>query len=616
MRDFKAQYRPTGAPELRAIRVEGLMPTFISLAQTFGVNIIVDCPDKPLNLSEPPDLGKTREVFFHLDTHPSRYTMVATFKASSLFYLTSSTPISIEIANLEKGISPYSLPRTNLTSPEGTIVGCVLGSHIFIYPNVLTNDIWTEEERRTILNLIAYWFMPQAIINTLPNHRNHIESGLNSLRSNYRNLHLINPERREEAKKTFAAFIAKINAQRTVKIEARIAEIQKAIENTSKNYFEAMLQNIQNKEQLEAIRSELLGKDFGKEFESLLVMEPVETVRVQDDRYILIKTSPILQIPAVDRETGISQSYDIGEYIIAMDTVWPEFSLPSLSSIRFRQGKYRGQFEHAHIKNMSDTCFGNSSQLDNMGLNPAITSLVSRFEIVPLIHLLITFMKKERTRPSERADWDDSIEPTMDYYANSEEKRLAKESFIALMSKTVSKLSVDQLEKKIKELDREIASLHQAMVLAKADLDDQEAIWDRIDYFVFDTAEIKREANFIFDELSIFWADLNPECIVICFCQRRMNSLDQSYTPEDFILKLRTDYFPELLVQTPKKCFQSIPLINPNKLKSGELKGDDEIIIKNLSTGKISEVLAMVKSKISDGFFDKKNKNQEAKNGE
>ena len=620
MKNFTAKHRLIEAPQAKTSKIEVLMPIFGNLAQTFGVNIIVDCLEESVKLSEYSRLENDNDIFFHLDAYPDKYLLSDTISISSLFYLVPNQPIPVKIANivnLGQEILPHSLPKTNLISPEGDIVGCILGSHIFIYPHVLTSMDWSEQERKSLVRQFGFWFMPRAIVNVLPNHRSSIEAGLNSLRSDYRNLHLINSERIKKAEKTFASFITKVNIRTTTRLETETQKNQNEIEDTLKKYFDALLQNIQNRDMLKMLKEKIVKIDLGQDFESLLGMESIETVRVEGARYILIKTSPIFQTPAIDPKTGASDSYDIGEFKIIIDTAYPkERNWLSKSSIRFQQDTYEGPFKHTHLNSDADTCFGTNLNTEDLGLNHTIDGMIGTFELVPLVQLLLTFMKKEKSKPYPRTNWVNTIRPTPDLYKNTEEREQEKGLFVSLASRILSKISCDDLENKIKQLDLVTDNLYRTLIRLKAELMNQEGMIERINSSSFYGVELKRELSLIFDDPSVFWSHVSEDCVVIYFCLRRMSSLDQAYISEDFALKLKVDSFPELLVQTTKRCFQIMALIDSDKLNSNEPERVDETVIRHLHLGKVSKILSIIKKRISDGHFDLKPTSQEVKDGQ
>ncbi|MDO8496564.1 MAG: hypothetical protein Q7S43_03930 [bacterium] len=596
--EFRAEYRPGKIPPSKPIDIEKLMPVFRELAAIFKVNIAVDYSDGwPIDIRE--DVMEPETINFHIDAFPSKFHVVTTISGHAVFGLIPSRPISIEVAVPHKSTVQYRLAKTELYSPEAQHIGCILGSHVFIYPRILTADAWVNADDLKLLWAISYWFLPKAIQNVLPNYGTNVANGLNTLRSTRRDMYLPHYATVDQFKKTFRLFLTNMNARLLEILEEAVAVAEKRLDKLSCDYFDSIGQNVQNMTRLELVTTEISKRDLGKEFETLLTMESIETVRIRDGRYLLIKTSPIFQIPAVDHEKKTSESYDIGEFMIRIDTdnALTNRSL-SRSGIRFYQDGYTGPFSHAHLTPNSDICFGNNNQPNNVGLNTTIDGLMARFDTVPLVHLILTFMKKERSRPNERNKWDDTIRPLPDSYKTADEREIEKNRFIQLVADASIRTSAGYLKKDIAELNKKISSLHEEIIIVKTSLQINGAMLEKLNDFLTDAGDIDREADRLLDEPSIFGLFISDQELVIHFHCQRIDLLESAYPPEDFILKLNVGSTPKLLTLSSKKSLQSTQLLDIQRLDPTLISKDDEDLVRNVHFGRILEILRMTGERI------------------
>ena len=599
---FIVEYKPSGIPPSKDVGVEKLMPTFQELADIFRVNIGVDCYyGSSVEIKE--NFNEPSTINFHIDAFPSKFQPVTTLNVPSIFGLTPSQPLSIEVAAPYKTMPQYLLAKTDLFSPEMSPVGCILGPHIFIFPYILTTAAWSDEDKIKLLRAISYWFLPRIILNILPEHGAIIGRGLNTLRISHRNLYLPHSAAIDQFKKTFRLFVGNMNAGTLENLEVKANEAEKTLEKLSCNYFDLVGKNVTSIARLKMVTAEVAKRDLGKEFESLLIMESIETVRIKDERYLLVKTGPISQIPSPDHEKKTAESYDIGEFIIRIDRTSPNLLL-SRAAIRFFQNSYAGPFKHVHINTDSEVCFGTVNQTDNIGLNSIIDNLIADFDIVPLIHLVLTFMKKERNKPTKRTGWDDAVKPQTDYYKNDEEREAEKNRFIQFVGDVTLESSVGYLKRAILELNQKIQSLRAEIILVKQSLRGYLAMLEKLNSFLANVEDINREAACLIEDQSIFGLFISEKELVIHFRCQRIDLLETTYLPEDFILKLSITSSPKLLTLSPKKSLRSIQLIDINEMDTAPINKHDEILICNMQLGRILDILFITKERIKNKEFD------------
>lgn len=602
---FTAKYKVSsnGIPQSKATVIEQLMPTFKQIAAAFSVNILVECLNG-LATEIRDDIPETKVVKFHIDTFPTRFYPIVTSTAKTMFglYPSGSTPINT-FAQAQH--STYRLPKTELYSPEGQHIGHILGSHIFLHPYILTSESWSKEDRIKLLLAISYWFLPKAILNILPEHKAEIADGLKMLRSTHFRQYLSDKQRGEFQKK-FETFVGHLNFKRLTHLDDQISKAEEKLETLSETYFDLLGRSVIYRKRLETIKSDLLIREFDKEFEALLIMESIETIRIPNDHCLSIKTSPIFQIPAIDHPNKIAESYDIGEFDIRINTN----SLPlKRDAINFYQDKYTGPYKHTHVGSPGiNVCFGTNQE---EGLNTPIDNLIARLDIVPLVHLILSFLKKERSRPSERsqAPTPTNSNPSKDSYKDGEERAGEKERFIKLMSDTMLRISTADLEKQISDLKPQIISNYAEIIKAKDSIRNDESERDRLNAFLVDSIDIKKEAGYLLGEDSIFELSISEEMMLISLYYPRIYKDDESrYLSSDFILRISPDSFPKLLLPSSKKSLQEIPLLRLESLKDAVISPEDEKMVADLQNGRISEILKAVKEKIASGMFNPKPK--------
>ncbi len=612
-KSFDVEYTAGGISDSKAASVERLIPTFKKIATAFSIDIAVDCYDGSF-VEIQNDIVGSRKIYFHIDASPPKLYRSDIVAAPSIFGLVPAQPIPVQTYAQNRKDRPNQLPITELHCPEMYPIGHILGSHILIHPDILTSGAWSEENRIKLLRAIAYWFVPRAIINALPDHGVKIASGLNGLRLDYSFLHP-SDELRKDFQKRFKFFISSLNSKTLHTLKDNISKSEQKIERLTEEYFGNLARNVTNKKRLELIKSELSTRNFANEFEALLNIESIETIRIQDGRYIVIKTCPIFQIPAIDHEHKVAEAYDIGEFIIKIDIN----SLPlTRTSISFFQDGYTGPYRHGHILTpQSAVCFGTDS---TAGLNSFIDNLISKFDVVPLIHLIITFLKKEKSKPAfrDRDRRSGSDTAKRDEYKNDEERGEEKKNFIKLVSDTVMKSSVTHLEKTISDLNLKINANHSEILTLRESLHYDESSLSRLNKSLANEHDTNKEANYLMDDESIFDLILSDEGLLIYFHCRKPAALETEYSSDDYILKLTDESVPRLLILSPRRSFQLIHLINPHKPENSDLITGDEVMVSNLQNGHIWEILKTTKEKITGGTFDQKlktPKTKEKKNG-
>lgn len=595
----------SGSSSSKVDMIRTLMPAFQELSEIFSVDIKVSCPEGFLDPS--PYGGGS--VYFHVDSYPLDVAE-ATSTAQSIFGFKPRVPIPIKGL---RGKSMLSLVYkgsllTDVSSPEKNSIGCILGSNIFIYPEVLTSSSWDDESRVRLLKAISFWLMPRAIANiSSESAKDKIGKGLTALRAKYRETYATSfPVRKTEIRDGVKNFILLACSELVSKTEEKIKDAGQTIESLSVQYWSHLGELHKKRSQLEATLQNIRSRDFGKEFEALMIMESIETVRIVNDDFLQVKLSPIYQIPEADYKSNNPKKYDIGEYVLLIGSK-SEAGL-SRSDIKFHQSRYVGPFRSKFINTDGHaTCFGTA-------LNPQIESLLERLDTVPLVHLILTFMKKESSIPSKRNSWDESIQPSPDSYKDENEREDEKQKFIKLISEKVLQINTKRLQNGIKELEGKIASVRENLLRDRKVLTEEEDFLDRLNEILYSDLDREREAEKLLEDKSIFWIDFFGDQMRIYFHCPEMEG-EENYSSEDFLLILHKDTFPELMIPMRKRILQPVFLNNKNQDDKEDM-AESEMLMKNLQSGKISEIIRTAKEKILAGTYNPKNKTGEGASDE
>lgn len=610
---FTATFDSTESAQADGPIINELMAHFERMATVFGINIEVDCRSgKPIQISDV--IFDREKIYFHIGSFPTRYYQTNHMVANTtIFGFTPAKPILTTASFPDNKTLPYQLPRTELFGPESKPIGNIVGPHVFIFPEILMSQEWTAKDRADLLMAFSYWFLPKAISNLGVDYSYKISNGLNSLRAIYRDsCSAFNENEIEKFFKKFDALVWGFNGGIISELEKHIAELEQKLTGLVGSYFKELSKNVLNKQRLQILESEILTRDFSKDFEILLMMESIEAIRVEGGRFLVIKTSPIFQIPIVDHETGEGKEYDTGEYVIRIDTN----ALPlSRNAIRLsREGCYLGPYRHIHIDdNPGNVCFGMNS---DTGLNALIDGLIIKFDLVPLVHLILTFLKKEQNLPCLRDKWDDSVGPHADRYENEEERATEKELFVKFATETVVRLSTAELKREIFETNKIIYASHDQILETKELIHNQKALLNRLGACLSDFGSLNQEAKKIIDDESVFGINISDEGLLIFFHYPRIAITGGRSISDDYALLLTSAGMPRLLTATKRRLFQVSPLINIVKFASDGLTANDEIMIENLRSGHVWEILEAAKTMINNGDFDLKVKiKEDVKNG-
>lgn len=195
------------------------------------------------------------------------------------------------------------------------------------------------------------------------------------------------------------------------------------------------------------------GSSYGPDFDRLCTMDGVAKVVVDgnaSELRIYTKTLQLIHNPG--GRTGPEQHFDIGQKIIVIK-LSPKKG-DGKNNVHFFDGDYAGEYAHGQAQE-NNTCFGSN-------LNSEVDAYIINNEIVPLVHLCLTFLRYEITSPRRRDDFagpEASIsEPA---YASDGERSIQREAYIDFMKfvarerlKLVVEMHQSEIQKKEQEIDR------------------------------------------------------------------------------------------------------------------------------------------------------------------
>jgi len=316
-----------------------------------------------------------------------------------------------------------------------------------------------------------------------------------------------------------------------------------------------------------------------KDFELILKLKNVETVRVKDG-CIVVYTKTIFSSPHPSfSSSGIKELKDIGKFEIVVD-----LSEKTRKGIDFYQQRYKGKYTHAHAKS-SDTCFGQSK---DFGLNIAMDKHMSDANISAIIELCLSFLEKEITNPQELIMLQDTnVEKTpialTDKYFSSKDRETEKDMFIKLMKKEISErtithieLDLESLQIKLKDQRKEISDRRQILKELRGFYVALKSKSDKLD------KHTKHQFNSLMNDPDFVYLQRNKEFLDLYFCcDKKLFGLTLSlYGPSFFF----GPYVPKKLAQ--KDLYEKENGLGKYMLSfqhSGDINGMIRLLKSNLS---------------------------------
>ncbi|MDP3947225.1 MAG: hypothetical protein Q8Q41_00845 [bacterium] len=169
--------------------------------------------------------------------------------------------------------------------------------------------------------------------------------------------------------------------------------------------------------------------EIGRMFEQLLRMEGAAIIRIELEHFGSV-TVPIITIYTkriLKEDAG--KICDIGSFLIKIDPSTGKLGRESIRFVQDSRGEYihpnalpnfQGQMDSYHV------CFGND-------LNEPINKLVADFDFVPLVHLLLTFLRLDSKVPIDAPGKRTEDVAKHLSYASPEDHAKEREAFVAVV---------------------------------------------------------------------------------------------------------------------------------------------------------------------------------------
>lgn len=188
----------------------------------------------------------------------------------------------------------------------------------------------------------------------------------------------------------------------------------------------ARIENWIKVSELEGVLSSLKEKvrrdsDYASQYDLVIKIDGVRSVHVEGE-FLVIYTDPI---QVVKNE----KIHNIGAYRIILDPKPKQ----GRQGIKF-QRYIRGDFNHAHIVENQMVCFGG-----DLGFNSALDKLMQDFDVVPIVHLIMTFLRFEDSELKENRSMGRSMLDS-DMPVPAKDSTLKKSEFCNFMTNAMLKI--------------------------------------------------------------------------------------------------------------------------------------------------------------------------------
>ncbi len=577
-------------------KIKKFFPLINKLAKIFAVKIIVDVPNgvfsrNNFNLKE-------ESIFLHFNSYPAKLKKRARRRPKAIFGQT----LSLESPSLEE-----VTPNDGLTiiSPENHTIGWIRGRDICIYPGVLEGA--TELENTKILSQILYWSLPYAV-NRRANNAYFAECY-----EKYRKLRQVMTNKMREGKnKTavtveFRKFLMRSLQKKLTKGTREFEEYRAKTAIKKIEYFEALTKLVELEERLENLKIISEASNFALEFEKIMAMELIETVRIfegKDANKIIINTTKLFQFPDI----SMNRFYDIGKFEIHIN-----MAAMDRNGVHFLQKRYRGSHQHFHAKE-GPTCFGTAF---DAGLNTDIDKLMMDFDITPLIHVVITFLVKESSAPSIRERGGDSYpeDPPLTY-ESPEDRQKEKDAFIKVCREESFARRAKSLEPAIAATRKTIESSEKDRLSFSIAAKESELNIQYLEGMIADVENLSlSEVHTLMESGHVFGIEVQGDEIHICFTSPE--SSEQSYEKMmGYTLRLKHNHPPELIFPADGSFPQNRSTMHRMQLMPNSLK--DIVTAKDATTidllekemaryqidGNVNDLFNLVNKLITKGICD------------
>ena len=350
---------------------------------------------------------------------------------------------------------------------------------------------------------------------------------------------------------------------------------------------------------LEATKKALLKRDFEEEFEKIMAMDGILSVRIlrpdnQMPYKLLVMTSPINQVP------NDGKTYNIGAFDIEVN-----FNGSGRNGIRLEQRRDAGEYQHPHsgLSGQEAICFGNQTA---SGLNNDIDALAKSLQIAPMIHLVLTFLRKDSILPKikstpilAQSSPYDSLTPI---FGSEEEREKEKSLFVAGMRDIVISTNTSAISEKIEEELREIESLSEKREKLRIAATNTEAAIDHVGSKIGREKELAtQEIDLLMNNTNILWISAGDNEIQIHFDIFGLERSESVAGVKGYIVVIRRGR-PMSLFYSSEKCPTcSVDIIFGNTGKLSEvLRSVERNLINIQSRGNFHELVLAVKNLIGN----------------
>ncbi|KKT82486.1 MAG: hypothetical protein A3B99_03155 [Candidatus Yanofskybacteria bacterium RIFCSPHIGHO2_02_FULL_44_12b] len=563
------------------------------IGAALNIKLSIDMPNGMFSgTSNPAD----NTVYIHVNSYLEKSKQKNRRRPQTLF----GQKLSPESPSLEEAKANFGIP---IDSPEGYTIGWILQRDLYVFPGVLGGVSNTEDYK--MLNWILYWSLPHII------YAGRMDGAID-WKDSYRRLGELNCQKirkgdgRKDIESEMRKYFLNFMTQRITKNSEELEKLTAKTLTRRYDYYKRALELADAEERIKNVTARLAETNLEAEFEKILAMEAVETVRIigEDTALpkIIISTGRIFQVP--DNDLVKSHRYDLGKYEIMIDPASKD-----LNGIRFMQKRYRGPYEHIHARDGANTCFGTDN---TNGLNRDIQQLMIDLDIAALVHVLITFLIKESSTPNQRktSDWD--REEDTDTYSSPEEKIREKNHFIDVYRTQLFARRSNELKAKINKLKDDMAflqqervSLHHAAIETWENGKILEQKLDKIGYMA------QLGVVELLDGPGVFGIEVTPNELQVYF-HSEQSSGETLQKVLGYILRLQPESPPELhfgsLSSTLKHVILSADGADP-KLPIFENKSLSDAIqeIARLQlSGEVADILLVAKKIVESGILNPK----------
>lgn len=421
--------------DLTACSVESLsalqkyMPLFEEIGRLWRTELVVDYRGEKSDFEK---TDATRRVFVHIAKSPPQ----AYFSSKSISSIFGYKFINGPVTRLEFTPHYDNARGIFITTPEANRVVQIKDGHIYIVVDLIANPTANNAE---VLRILMNLSLAKIFGNTRahPSIQKRMERIYGVLRKK-----MLSQE---------SHMVGMIGRFILLEMEKSVQEAKghiKEMEGARKEALEIAV-DLRRKifEAMKFIQLRVPPKtreQYAEIFEELLRIEGVAKVDTDQEK-LTITTEPLKQYV-----TSNQKSYEIGSFEIKIDP--RSFSRKGIEAKQVLPGK----FIHPHMLNrvQDAICFGTANQVEQNGFNEAVDKLMENFDVLNLVHLLISFLRFDDQQPAANTHKGIAlpIEATAQRYPSDNERRMAKERFVAFMDETEKSIRGRMIKENLEEL--------------------------------------------------------------------------------------------------------------------------------------------------------------------